>query len=100
MFSRDASKRYIYNFNSLLSNSTEVGVTEVEKTHFPMFLSLHNSFATNPSQYNYRTALFFKNTIPVLNYGDRMPTSVNDWFSNGIYCTYFKPEVVIQNNTF
>lgn len=61
-----------------------------------LFLSLHNSFADIPAQYNHRTTLFFKDTTPeqiIDSDGKSLFKNVNDWFCNGIECQYFKPTI-------
>ncbi|MGN1362284.1 MAG: hypothetical protein ACI4VU_00990 [Methanobrevibacter sp.] len=78
-----------------LSNLTKDGFTQMKETKSRLFLSLHNSFADIPSQYNHRTTLFFKDTVPedVSNLGNNENPfkDINSWFCNGIECQYFKP---------
>lgn len=58
-----------------------------------LFLSLYNSFANVPYQYNTKTTLFFKHTTPVKTTG---LSSVTQWFQNGIKCQYFRPGETAQ----
>lgn len=80
---------------------SEHGFVDFITSDSKLFLSLHNSFADNLTQYNHRTALFFDDTTPenVLNEdGKSRPfTCVNDWFCNGIECQYFKPNTLKIN---
>lgn len=78
-----------------LSKLTKNGFETMKTTNSRLFLSLHNSFADIPAQYNHRTTLFFKDTVPedISNLGqDGNPfKDINSWFCNGIECQYFKP---------
>lgn len=78
-----------------LSKLTKDGFTQMKETKSRLFLSLHNSFADIPSQYNHRTTLFFKDTVPedVSSLGNEANPfkDINSWFCNGIECQYFKP---------
>lgn len=92
---------WVYNFSNF--SNGQIGIKQLSDSN-PIFLSLSNSFATVPSQYNYRTTLFFKDTVPKLFTSATIQGSsslpfkkVNDWFRNGIYCSYFKPEVKSLN---
>lgn len=63
-----------------------------------MNLVLHNSFANNLRQYNYRTAYFIKETAPLYSPSDdNRPKSVADFFNRGIKVTYFRPQKIAQN---
>lgn len=77
---------------------SENGFVDFITSDSKLFLSLHNSFADNLTQYNHRTTLFFDDTTPenVLNEdGKSRPfTCVDDWFCNGIECQYFKPNTL------
>lgn len=77
---------------------SEHGFADFITSDSKLFLSLHNSFADNLTQYNHRTTLFFDDTTPenVLNKdGKSRPfTCVDDWFCNGIECQYFKPNTL------
>lgn len=93
---------YKEGFKSWIEKETING-KEIPRSN--LFLSLHNSFADNISQYNHRTTLFFKDTVPEFNsspnFGDgdnlitgfntKPFTKVSDWFCNGIECQYFRP---------
>ena len=78
-----------------LSKLTKNGFETMKTTNSRLFLSLHNSFADIPAQYNHRTTLFFKDTVPedIKSLGqDGNPfKDINSWFCNGIECQYFKP---------
>jgi len=78
-----------------LSKLTDEGFTQMKTTNSRLFLSLHNSFADIPAQYNHRTTLFFKDTVPedisTLGHTDNLFKDINSWFCNGIECQYFKP---------
>lgn len=78
-----------------LSQLTDKGFTQMKTTNSRLFLSLHNSFADIPAQYNHRTTLFFKDTVPedisTLGHTDNPFKDINSWFCNGIECQYFKP---------
>ena len=78
-----------------LSKLTDEGFTQMKTTNSRLFLSLHNSFADIPAQYNHRTTLFFKDTVPedisTLGHTDNPFKDINSWFCNGIECQYFKP---------
>lgn len=78
-----------------LSKLTKDGFTQMKETKSRLFLSLHNSFADIPSQYNHRTTLFFKDTVPedVSSLGNEANPfkDISSWFCNGIECQYFKP---------
>lgn len=78
-----------------LSKLTKNGFETMKTTNSRLFLSLHNSFADIPAQYNHRTTLFFKDTVPedISSLGqDGNPfKDINSWFCNGIECQYFKP---------
>lgn len=78
-----------------LSKLTKNGFETMKTTNSRLFLSLHNSFADIPAQYNHRTTLFFKDTVPedIRSLGqDGNPfKDINSWFCNGIECQYFKP---------
>ena len=78
-----------------LSKLTKNGFETMKTTKSRLFLSLHNSFADIPAQYNHRTTLFFKDTVPedISSLGqDGNPfKDINSWFCNGIECQYFKP---------
>lgn len=78
-----------------LSKLTKNGFETMKTTNSRLFLSLHNSFADIPAQYNHRTTLFFKDTVPedISDLGqDGNPfKDINSWFCNGIECQYFKP---------
>lgn len=59
----------------------------------------YNSFADNLGQYNYRTALFFKDTSEAFEHTDEFKiTSINDIFMQGIQTTYFKPSLYKEFN--
>lgn len=59
----------------------------------------YNSFADNLGQYNYRTALFFKDTAEAFEHTDEFKiTSINDIFMQGIQTTYFKPSLYKEFN--
>lgn len=78
-----------------LSQLTDEGFTQMKTTNSRLFLSLHNSFADIPAQYNHRTTLFFKDTVPEdidkLGKDGNPFKDINSWFCNGIECQYFKP---------
>lgn len=80
-----------------LSRLTKNGFETMKTTKSRLFLSLHNSFADIPAQYNHRTTLFFKDTVPedIDNLGqDGNPfKNIDSWFCNGIECQYFKPTI-------
>ncbi len=80
-----------------LDNLTKEGFETFKTTGSNLFLSLHNCFATIESQYNHRTTLFFDDIVPEKVYADgstenRPFTKVDDWFTNGIECQYFRPK--------
>lgn len=92
---------YKEGFKSWIEKETING-KEIPRSN--LFLSLHNSFADNISQYNHRTTLFFKDTVPEINtlnsnnvdnlitgFNTKPFTKVSDWFCNGIECQYFRP---------
>lgn len=102
---------YKEGFKSWIEKETING-KEIPRSN--LFLSLHNSFADNISQYNHRTTLFFKDTVPEFNSspnlgdGDNLITGFNtkpftkvsDWFCNGIECQYFRPtNLKVSENT-
>lgn len=95
---RGKNKKMLDLNSNTISNN---GFTEFITSDSKLFLSLHNSFADNLTQYNHRAALFFDNTVPenVLNEdGSSRPfTNVDDWFCNGIECQYFKPNTLKIN---
>ena len=74
---------------------------EINLENFP-FLSLHNVFARIPQQYNYRTALMFKNTSPEFSLSaekplEKLKDSNNHFdfdkiFQNGVYIQYHNAE--------
>lgn len=68
-----------------------------------MNLVLHNSFANNLRQYNYRTTYFIKDTNPLysLDTETEQLKSISDFFNRGIKLTYFRPQKIVQsiNNT-
>lgn len=78
-----------------LSKLTKNGFETMKTTNSRLFLSLHNSFADIPAQYNHRTTLFFKDTVPEdisdLGHDGNPFKDINSWFCNGIECQYFKP---------
>lgn len=77
-------------------------LTKEEETKYP-FLSLYNSFSSNETQYNFRTALFFKDTVPnTITFengtliGKNLQNSQgifdkNSIFQNGIKASYYIP---------
>lgn len=77
-------------------------LTKEEETKYP-FLSLYNSFSSNETQYNFRTALFFKDTVPNTitfengtfikeNLQDKQGIfDKNSIFQNGIKASYYIP---------
>lgn len=95
---RGKNKKMLDLNSNTISND---GFTEFITSDSKLFLSLHNSFADNLTQYNHRAALFFDNTVPenVLSEdGSSRPfTNVDDWFCNGIECQYFKPNTLKIN---
>ena len=59
----------------------------------------YNSFADNLGQYNYRTALFFKDTSEAFEHTEEFKiTSINDIFMQGVQATYFKPSLYKELN--
>lgn len=78
-----------------LSKLTKNGFETMKTTKSRLFLSLHNSFADIPAQYNHRTTLFFKDTVPEdidkLGHDGNPFKNIDSWFCNGIECQYFKP---------
>ena len=77
-------------------------LTKEEEIKYP-FLSLYNSFSSNETQYNFRTALFFKDTVPnTITFenetliGKNLQNSQgifdkNSIFQNGIKASYYIP---------
>lgn len=80
-----------------LSKLTKNGFETMRTTKSRLFLSLHNSFADIPAQYNHRTTLFFKDTVPEdidkLGHDGNPFKNIDSWFCNGIECQYFKPTI-------
>lgn len=80
--------RKMLDFSVFNKNDGFTTIKETEKSN--LFLSLYNSFAELPQQYNTKTTLFFKHTTP--NNTNRLK-KIDDWFQNGIEYQYFKPDI-------
>lgn len=89
------TNNWSFDFNSAIKyvlGGTEKPV--LKEANNPVNLNLHNSFSDNIQQYNYRTALFFKDTSSPINHlfkGNAGPKSLSDLFTQGIHSKYFRP---------